>query len=223
VLTVDLHTHSRFFHRLGHRFRGYDPWQVRLTLLLARRRGLDGFAITNHDFYRPATVVDRDRCLPGIEVTTTAGHLLVIGPDPPRATEPGRLDPHAAVEMAHDRNCVAIVAHPFRNSGLRHVEADYDAVELNGKHPELRREVRAFARERDLPVVGGSDAHLPIEIGRTATRIDADSLDPQSVVAAIRNGAAEPVTRTGPLDAAIRTVYALHHRATGTIAPPAFR
>jgi hypothetical protein len=69
--------------------RGYDPRQGRPNLLIVGRGGLDGLAITNHDFYRPATVVDRDRCLPGIEVARPAGHLLVIGPDTPR----GRRNP----------------------------------------------------------------------------------------------------------------------------------
>jgi predicted metal-dependent phosphoesterase TrpH len=223
MLTVDLHSHSRFFHGAGHRYRRYDPWQVRVNLLFASRRGIDGFAITNHDYYRPETIVDPARCLPGIEITTSAGHLLVVGPDPPTETEPGQLDPHEAVAMAHDRDCAAIVAHPFRDSNLRNVDADYDAVELNGKHTEIRRAVDAFAEERDLPIVGGSDAHYPIEIGRTATRIDADTFDPGTVVDAIRNAAVEPVTHTGPIDSAIRTGYALYHRATGTVVPPELR
>jgi predicted metal-dependent phosphoesterase TrpH len=223
VLTIDPHTHSRFFHRAGHRYRWYDPWQVRANIGFAKRRGPDAFAITNHDFYRPETVRDADWCLPGIEVATSEGHLLVVGPDPPARTEPGQLDPHEAVAMAHDRGCAAIVAHPFRESNLRNVDADYDAVELNGKHPELRRAVQAVADERDLAIVGGSDAHLPVETGRTATHVDAQSVDPPAVFDAVRAGSVEPVVQPGPFDAAIQSVYAVYYRATGKVVPPEYR
>jgi len=127
VFDCDLHTHSRFFHLSPAVGTAYDPFGVRLSLRVAHRRGLDGIAITNHDFFRPETIT-ADTCLPGIEISTTAGHLLVVGPDPPTRTEPGELDPLAAVELAHDHGCAAIIAHPLRNSTLVDYDAPYDAI-----------------------------------------------------------------------------------------------
>lgn len=214
MIDCDLHTHSRFFHRPRETATFYDPWGVRLSLFAARRRGVDGIAVTNHDFFRDDTIVDGS-CVPGIEITTTKGHLLVIGPDPPTKTEPGVLEPAEAVELAHAHDCVAIIAHPFRNSTLRDIDAEFDAIEINGKHPELRQRIERSARKRDLPIVGGSDAHLPFEVGRVSTRLDIDRLTPTAVVDAIRDGRVEPVFRDGPLLRGVWKLYDQIHRRRG--------
>ncbi|NHN42793.1 PHP domain-containing protein [Halorubellus sp. JP-L1] len=214
MFDCDLHTHSRFFHRDPAFAAGFDPHSVRATLAIARRRGLDGVAVTNHDFFRPETLVS-DACIPGIEISTTEGHLLVVGPNPPDRTDPGVLSPHEAVELAHDHGCVAIVAHPFRNSRLRESDADFDAIEINGKHPEYRRRIERIASDRDIPVVGGSDAHLPFEVGRLSTRLDVDELTPEAVVDAVRDGRVEPVVRDGRLTRALGAAYSTIHRVRG--------
>ncbi|MFB6107240.1 MAG: PHP domain-containing protein [Haloplanus sp.] len=214
MFDYDLHTHSRFFHRAPEVASDYDPYAVRATLRVARARGLDGVAVTNHDFLRPETLVS-DACLPGIEISTTAGHLLVVGPDPPTRTAPGELTPTAAVELAHDRGCAAILAHPFRNSTLRRSDAAFDAVEVNGKHPEHRRRVEALAERRGLPLVGGSDAHFPFEVGRVSTQFDVDRVTPAAVVDAIRTGRVRPVVRRGPVMRALGSLYTHVHRHKG--------
>ena len=172
MYAVDLHTHTRFFHgfeRLGRRF---DPVGVRLLARVARARGLDAIVTTNHDYYREFPEVAGVAILPGIEVTTARGHVLIVGPDPPERTEPGALSPHEAVELAHERDCAAIIAHPFRNSTVRASDADFDALEINGKGTESYDWVQRLARERDLPLIAGSDAHYPVEVGRAFTVVE---------------------------------------------------
>ncbi|MCU4740880.1 PHP domain-containing protein [Halobacteria archaeon AArc-m2/3/4] len=212
MYAVDLHAHTRFFH--GHRSLGdrFDPIGVRLLAWVTGRRGLHGFATTNHDYYTPfsSSVVT---VLPGIEVTTTRGHLLVVGPDPPAETEPGELTPAEAVDLAHDRDCVAIVAHPFRNSTITELEdLAVDAIEINGKHPRTRPLVAEIADKRGLPLVGGSDAHYPFEAGRAYTLIDAEELTPESVVEAIRDDRVEARVVDGRFDQALRRGYREIHR-----------
>ena len=214
MFDCDLHTHSRFFHREPEVAAGYDPYGVRATLRIARARGLNGIAVTNHDFYRPETCVS-DACIPGIEISTTEGHLLVIGPNPPARTEAGVLTPHEAVSLAHERDCVAIVAHPFRNSLLRESDADFDGIEINGKHPEHRRHIEAIADKRNLSLVGGSDAHFPFEVGRLSTRIQSDRFTPSAIVDAIRDGRVEPVVRDTPLLSGLGAIYTQIHRLKG--------
>ena len=189
MYAVDLHTHTRFFH--GRRKLGdpFDPVGYRLLATAARLRGLDGVATTNHDYYTAFPDALGTTALPGTEITTTRGHLLVIGPDPPAETDPGELTPEAAVEVAHDRGCAAILAHPYRNSTIRELDKlDLDAIEVNGKHPRTRSWVERLADHRGLPLVGGSDAHYPPEVGRAYTEIDAEELTPAAVVDAIRDG-----------------------------------
>lgn len=189
MYTADLHAHTRFFHgrqALGDRF---DPLGYRLLMGAGRLRGLDGVATTNHDYYTVFSDSAGVTSLPGIEITTTRGHLLAVGPDPPSETDPGELTPEEAVSLSHERDCAVILAHPFRNSTIRDIDdLAVDAVEVNGKHPRTRKWVTRIAEERDLPLVGGSDAHYPVEVGRAYTEIDADELTPESVVEAIRDG-----------------------------------
>jgi len=212
VFDCDLHTHSRFFHFDPSTGAAYDPIGTRLALAIGKRRGLDGIAVTNHDYFRPETLVS-PACIPGIEISTTKGHLLVVGPDPPMQTERGSLSPNAAVDLAHEHGCAAIIAHPFRNSLLRESNAPFDAVEINGKHPEYRRRIEALAEDRGLPIVGGSDAHFPFEVGRVSTRLDIDRFTPKAVVDAIQAGNVEPVFRDGPILRGIGSIYTAIHYA----------
>lgn len=185
-----------------------------MTLRIARRRGLDGLAVTNHDFFDERTLVDSG-CLPGIEISTTQGHLLVVGPDPPLRTQPGKLDPSSAVNLAHDHDCAAIIAHPFRNSRLREHDAPFDAIEINGKHPENRRKIESIASDRDLPIVGGSDAHFPFEVGRISTRLFVDQLSPAAAVEAIRDGRVKPVFHDTAITRGLRSIYSTIHGLKG--------
>jgi predicted metal-dependent phosphoesterase TrpH len=220
VYAVDLHSHTRFFHgrrALGDRF---DPLGFRLLAATARARGLDGLATTNHDYYTPFES-DDPTVIPGIEVSTTRGHVLVVGPDPPAETEPGELTPAEAVEMAHDRDCAAVMAHPFRGD-LAGADADFDAVELNGKHPRSHPWALELARRRDLPVVGGSDAHYPVEVGRAYTRVDAPELTPEAVVAAVREGRVSARVRHGGTDRAVRQLYRAIHDHNDRLTRPSW-
>ncbi len=185
---------------------------VRLLARAVDRRGLDGVATTNHDYYTPFSR-DDVTVIPGIEVSTTHGHVLVIGPDPPIETVPLEYTPQEIVDLAHDRGCVAIIAHPYRNSTVTEFETTpFDAIEINGKHPRTELLVRELAEGRNIPIVGGSDAHFPFEAGRAYTLIDADRLSPESVVAAIRDGRVEPRVDNRPVDRLLRRVYHEIHR-----------
>ncbi|WP_246308147.1 PHP-associated domain-containing protein [Halorarum salinum] len=207
---VDLHNHSRFFHGFVGRSTPYDPVGLRLHGLVARLRGLDALAVTNHDY---AYVGDAGLpVVPGVEVSTTMGHVVVVGPDPPRRTTPGEYTPGELVDRAHDRGCAAVLAHPFRNSSARESKADFDAVELNGKNPEHDARTLQLADRRDLPVVGGSDAHYPIEVGRAYTVLEADTSDPADVADAIRAGRVSPVSNLGHAHRLIDRGYTAVHR-----------
>ena len=214
MYSVDLHAHTRFFHGrrdLGDRF---DPLGARLLAEAAERRGLEAVATTNHDYYTPLDPDGGAATLPGIEITTDRGHVLVVGPDPPAATKPGALSPEEAVALAHDRDCAAIVAHPFRNSTVRELaDVPFDAIEVNGKHPRSRPLVEELAAERDLPLVGGSDAHYPFEVGRAYTVVETDRLTPEAVVEAIRDGRVSARVSHSQFDGLLRRGYrAIHNR-----------
>jgi predicted metal-dependent phosphoesterase TrpH len=209
VYAVDLHTHSRFFHGWAGRPTRFDPVGLRLLAAGARLRDLDAIAVTNHDYAYSAEV--GFHTVPGIEVSSTEGHVVVVGENPPRRTALQGYTPEEIVDYAHENGCAAILAHPYRNSGAREVDAAFDAVEINGKNPEHIARTRELARERDLPLVGGSDAHHFVEVGRAYTRIDAEELTPRAVAGAIRDGRVTAMTKFGPIDRLLNRVYTVSH------------
>lgn len=218
---VDLHAHTRFFHGNPGNPTHFDPIGARLLGRFGRLRELDGLAFTNHDYferYEPGT--HQTAVIPGIEISTTEGHVLVVGPDPPRRTEPNALTPSQAVDLAHEHDCAAILPHPFRRGRLWETGADFDAVEVNGKRPHVQNRVTLLACDMGLPVVGGSDAHFPFEVGRVFTRIEAEDLQPESIVDAIRDGRVEPVVSETRLHRGLRRVYEIVHGYKGHVEEP---
>jgi hypothetical protein len=211
MFTVDLHAHTRFFHANEGEPTPFDPLGTRLLQRFAARHGLDAVATTNHDYYRPAARSRPVPTVPGIEVTTTEGDVLVVGPDPPSRTDPGTLTPAEVVDVAHDRDCAAILAHPFRGSTVAESGAALDAVEINGKHPNRRAAVERLAADLDLPVVGGSDAHFPFEVGRAHTAVDAADPTPAGIVQAIRDGSVEPRVVDTTMNRLVQRAYAVVH------------
>lgn len=218
MFNVDLHAHTRFFHSFPARPTPYDPVGADLLGRAAKARGIDAVALTNHDYYT-AFETDGVTSIPGVEVSTTHGHVLVVGTDPPRRTEPGTLSPAEIVERAHDRGCAAILPHPFRKSTVRETAAPFDAVELNGKRPDTHDRVRTMAADRSLPLTGGSDAHFPFEAGRAYTKVDADELTTESVVDAICDGRIEPVYQGGSMEVVLAPAYRLIHKAKAIESP----
>ncbi|AHG03904.1 histidinol phosphatase [Halobacterium sp. DL1] len=213
MFDVDLHAHTRFFHQWAGEPTRYDPLGANLLALASRWRGLDGVALTNHDYYTDVGAISTTPLfIPGIEISTTEGHAIVVGPDPPSRTPPGELTPQAVVDLAHGADCAAIIPHPYRHGSIHESGADFDAVEISGKHPRNADQIHELGKDLGLPVVAGSDAHFPLEAGRAYTRIDADTLTPESVVDAIRDGRVEPRVRTGPTQRLLRRAYRQVHR-----------
>lgn len=218
MVAIDLHTHSRFFHGFQSRPTWYDGLGFRALVATARSRNLDAIAVTNHDYFSDFDVRTGDlTVVPGIEISTTSGHLLVVGEDPPSVTKPSRMSPAKALALARERNCAAIMAHPFRNSRLKETDLQFDAVEVNGKRSRSPSNIEDLAAEHDLPLVGGSDAHYPLEVGRTYTEVAVESVTPGRVVEAIWDGRTDYRTVDRFYDRSIRRTYRVIHRLKGHI------
>jgi len=185
-MRFDLHVHSNYSD-------GHD--NVKTILKAARKRGLDGIAITDHDSLggsRAARRIIRDQkmeimLISGAEITTTEGHLLVLGVEeiPKRG-----LTPEETTEAAHDLGGITVVPHPYHP--FRHAIGRIpgcDAVEVyNSKHlfGIANARARLGARRQKLPMVAGSDSHFAATVGLGVTRIEA--CDPTEAVEAIRLG-----------------------------------
>ncbi len=209
-MLIDLHNHTRLRSPCSQ----LDPDEL---IILAKGCGLDGICITEHDETWPEAELARLRVrhnflvLGGMEVNTEHGHFIVFGV-PRYEYGMHRLE---FLKAAVDRwGGVMIAAHPFRNTvykggvyraygpGLTVEEAMRrpafglcDALEtLNGNRPDAEN---AFARQvaeaLGKPQVGGSDAHLPEEVGRFATEFDRPIRSVADLILEIRAGRCRPV------------------------------
>jgi len=135
--------------------------------------------------------------IPGGEVTTDEGHLLVLGVQelPPRG-----LSPEETAEMAREQGGITIVPHPYHP--FRHAIGripDCDAVEVyNSKHlfGIANARARLGAKKRGLPMVAGSDSHFAATVGLGVTEIEAANA--AEAVAAIRAGRTRVVGKRTP-------------------------
>lgn len=193
MLSVELHSHSSLS------YDGRDP--VEMLLEQAAAVGLDALAVTDHDEFeasqRAAELADDYGLIgiPGMEVTSAAGHVLALGITEP--VPPGRpfLD---TLDAIRERNGIAVIPHPFQSSrsGVaanisREALASADAIEIYNSRlltGRANRQAERFARTHDLPMTAGSDAHIAEMIGQAVTRIDAQDHEVESIMDAIREG-----------------------------------
>jgi predicted metal-dependent phosphoesterase TrpH len=169
---IDFHVHS------DDSYDGHEP--IELVLEHAADIGLDGVVITDHDeideSLRAAEIAPEYGLvgIPGVEVSTRHGHLLAIGVE--ERPDPGQpfVD---TVQTVRDLGGIAIVPHPFQRSrhGVRkrHIR-DADAIEVYNSMlftGYRNRRARTFARRREYPEIGASDAHYLPNVGRAYTEI----------------------------------------------------
>lgn len=176
-MRLDLHIHSCYSKDCT------SP--VASILKRAIKAGLDGIAICDHDTVegslearRLVEEMDLDLVLvPGIEVTTNRGHLLVLGVD---KAFPVNSDPGEIIEMAREHKCLIVAPHPYKGypKSLGDVsDLDVDAIEvLNSRFILGKFNARAvkMAENLGLPMLGNSDAHFVEMVGRAYTEIDAE-------------------------------------------------
>jgi hypothetical protein len=164
----DLHVHTRH---------SYDAFQSPVRVVsVARRRGLDGVAITDHDAFEGAREAERlaegIQVIKGMEIRTRDyDDLLALFVD-----EPVRARSFAdAVAEIHDRGGLAILPHPYRKFDAvpDRVLKLVDAVEgLNARSkPQWNDEAADLAVTRGLVATAGSDAHTSFEVGKARTHV----------------------------------------------------
>ncbi|WP_248516591.1 PHP domain-containing protein [Salinarchaeum laminariae] len=193
MLSCELHTHSELSHD------GRDP--VDLLVEQADAVGLDALAVTDHDEIEASVeaaelATERGMIgIPGLEVTSRAGHILGLGVD--RRIEPG-LPYENTLNRIRDAGGIAVIPHPFQESRhgvMANITRDQlamaDAIEVYNSRlftGRANRQARHFAQENGLPMTAGSDAHISEMVGQARTLIDAKERTLQGVLDAIRAG-----------------------------------
>jgi predicted metal-dependent phosphoesterase TrpH len=163
---------------------------------IARQRGLDGYAITDHNILSSDTNNEL-LILPGVEISTRDGHVIGLGIS---ETIPRGVSADETIRRIRDAGGVSIVAHPYdllRPAVKPHLLTEHpNAIEtINSAsflHTYSWTRARKFAEKGNYPMTGGSDSHIPDTLGRAYTEIETESRDVQSVLTSLRAGKVSP-------------------------------
>jgi len=164
---------------------------------MAKKKGLDAIAITDHNrlFSRyEARRLSREFgivVIPGIEGGNIAveRHWIALGID----TEILRQGIIDILALVRAEGGVSIAPHPHSRLGFEdYAHLGFDAVEsLNGSAPESNRMIRNHEK---IPEIAGSDSHASQMMGFCWTEVDADDTT-ESILAAVVRGICKPAGR----------------------------
>ena len=196
-LKIDLHVHSNY---------SYDSLITPEELVFyAKKRELDGVAITDHDRIDGALKIAKETnflIIPGIEISSLNGHIIALNV---QEGIPQKLSVDETVDRIHELGGIAVACHPialFKGSLGKHTNSKFDAVEVinSSAFPfnySMRRS-QQIASPLRLPCVAGSDAHYGPEIGHAYTIINAE-LNVEEIIKAIKKGLCQPFGKPIPL------------------------
>jgi len=173
MLKIDLHVHTWHSDSTG---------SVKAVLEVARRKGLDGIAITDHDTLRGAyeALEGRGRLIviPGEEVKTAQGEILALGV---KRLIPKNLSINEAIWRTHTQGGLVVIPHAtvpllgrLREKNLKDLPIDglevFSAITPLGGY-FLERNLELARRLRVSITVGSpvlEDVLRPIEPGLTS-------------------------------------------------------
>jgi predicted metal-dependent phosphoesterase TrpH len=199
TLKVDFHTHT------SDDPQDYIDFSAEQLIDRAAGCGIDALAITNHDaisFNHGLEDYAAGRgvlLIPGVELTLSHKHVVVINPGFKKAENFRSLDDLPAIK--NDETLI-IAPHPYYpgsrclRSKLEPCLDSFDAVEFSFfYHPLLNPNRRAveIAGEHGKPMVGSSDCHNIWQVGHTYSLVEAEKNIP-SIIAAVKKGRVEVAT-----------------------------
>lgn len=193
-MLIDLHCHTA-------PLSACSALDIRELVSLARKRGLDGVCLTEHDRAWPEKELAAARqelafpIFSAVELTTDLGHVLAFGLPGPSAFSGIAAEVFAA---GKPEGALLYLAHPARD-GLLRVTAEtvriFESVEaINGSDTRLQNmAATGLASGFRLPGIAGSDAHTAAEVGRAATRFERAIRTNEDLLAELAAGRYQPI------------------------------
>ena len=210
-IKIDLHVHTHYS-----RDSLITPEEL---VIYAKKAGLDGVAVTDHDRLDGALKIARETdffIVPGMEISSSNGHIVALNV---QEVIPKGLDADETVDRIHRAGGIAVACHPvtfFKGSLRKHVSSRFDAVEvINASSFPFNYSVKnaqKIASRLGIPRVAGSDAHYPPEIGYAYTLVDASS-NVDEVVRSIHKGSCQPFGRAIPIKVKLKKELATLKRS----------
>jgi len=197
-MLIDLHTHT-------YHLSSCSSLSLADLIYRSREAGLDGICVTEHDRmwdrHELARIAQETGflLLPGVEITTTQGHVLVYGLN---EYVEDLWNLRRLREVADACGAVLVKSHPLRDgnfqarpdgrvaNGLEETLRLFDAFEvLSGGESEWSNTLaKAIAESYGLKATGGSDVHALSEVGRFATRFERQIGSEADLVKELRAG-----------------------------------
>ncbi len=153
------------------------PGKLKNAIKMAKKRGVDGIAITDHDkVYKGPLNIKGVEIIPGSEVTTKDGdHLLAYFIE--EDIEKGK-SLREAISAVHQQKGYAVLAHPLRKRNVFE-ELDEDTFHLfdgmeSGNATDIKEEREAVSKkckEWSLLEIAGSDAHVDGQVGMGVLKV----------------------------------------------------
>jgi hypothetical protein len=179
-IKIDLHVHTNASH---------DGLSTpAMAVRAAVKRGLHGIAVTDHNTNIAVEAVRKAApkgfiIIPGVEYSTDCGHVLALFCDEMWKgfnAEKGRCRITELGPFVRERGGILIYAHPFQyGPGIPEMVFDWvhglESVNARAliRNKKDRERVEKTAEERGLFTTGGSDGHMPQEIGGGYTEFPA--------------------------------------------------
>ena len=174
---MDFHTHSAYS--------SDSPVEPRTVLKMAKKKGLNGVVVTDHDTIRGG--------LEALKVNSDPNFVVIVGSEVETTDKADIIglfltqeiqsrETNEVIEEIKEQGGVAMWAHPYREGKnllpsvlIRRI----DVIEVfNAKTLESQNMLaQALAERYRKPVAGASDAHAAEEIGNAATMVDCSSID----------------------------------------------
>ncbi|MBV9270925.1 MAG: PHP domain-containing protein [Candidatus Eremiobacteraeota bacterium] len=182
---IDFHVHTSFS------FDSLTP--PKKVIETARRRGLNGIAVTDHNTVKGAlAAIEANRhddffIIPGIEIKSDVGDIIALYVT--EEIESRRFGD--VIGEIHEKGGLAYLPHPIRTFGAN------DSPEVHRLNPEIdvwelyngRYDGKDFDAARSLfetlaisHALSGSDAHFPWEVGLIRTLLSARPYDAKSLL-----------------------------------------
>ncbi|HXX80629.1 MAG TPA: PHP domain-containing protein [Thermodesulfovibrionales bacterium] len=189
---LDLHVHSKFS--------GDTDAEPEELIVHAIKQGLHGIAFTEHYSYEVSGPLDdlkekyKDKIMifRGVEFSALEGHCLIFGVN----TDPlsiKHLPLREMIKIMNELGGVVIPSHPYRKGNslgdvIKNVPGICAIEGYNGcnMHPYNARAIE-MARVLNIPYTGGSDAHLPAEVGLCLTEFE-DVVTPHNLIPVLKRG-----------------------------------
>ena len=192
-LKIDLHIHSHYSKD------GFET--VREIILEAKRKGLDGIALSDHNTVDGLIEAKKEGeknniiVISGCEIKSIYGDILAYGvTDVIQKT----MSVTETIYAIHENGGIAVAAHPYpeishRTKMYQFLTLGFDAIETkNARSLLMNHWATKKAEKLNIPQTGGSDAHSLREIGNAYTIIDAKDKTEKSIIDAIKSGKTTP-------------------------------